>query len=451
MQRRNFVKNGLSGLALAMLPHYLYGFWHDNDQYPYRSLSEAFQYLKFDPAQDGSTFFVVTADVHYGSAGDGMLATIREVNKMDPLPAFFCVNGDLILSGSLYFGNIPDEKQRDKANQEFKAFKAVADQLHPDIPLKLTLGNHDTSPKEVDPLMFWKVYPGYPPYQSFDIGNIHFTLLNGHSTGYIDHTQLEWLKADVKKIPGNQTVVILVHQPSMSHRVRERGIPAAVAEAFDGHKGNLWLIGGHEHHNLQMVFQLENTKLIEHHITCGTMNIWGGPEKPGYWIYCLRHGQVVGRIFRQRFKGYRHQILPDLTQAEQVPMPFDHLKNIAWKLMVGDGDRDFLIHAQAGDCLNYWAYVKDLIYRFPLSETGNKCNFLAMLVAYDAQNIQKPGQYFISADQKDWMELTIYNNDNALYDVLMFSIPERYRTLKNIYFRFEPGGEAMVGGFALLT
>jgi hypothetical protein len=74
-----------------------------------------------------------------------------------------------------------------------------------------------------------------------------------------------------------------------------------------------------------------------------------------------------------------------------------------------------------------------------------------MLVAYDAQNIQKPGQYFISADQMDWMELTIYNNDNALYDVLMFSIPERYRTLKNIYFRFEPGGEAMVGGFALLT
>lgn len=236
MKRRRFVKSGLSGIGIALLPGPLLNFLQKADQYPYQTLPEAFQAINFDPSDNRSSFFVVTADVHYGTDGDGMLATVKEVNAMRPRPDFFCVNGDLINSGSLYFGNVPDANQRSKAIREFKDFKADADRLHPDIPLKLTLGNHDTHPEEVAPRMFWEVFPGYPPYQSFDVKDIHIVMLNGHSTGYLDAAQLEWLKKDVKSTPAGKTVIILVHQPSMSHRVRERGIPYAISESFSSIK-----------------------------------------------------------------------------------------------------------------------------------------------------------------------------------------------------------------------
>jgi hypothetical protein len=452
MKRRRFVKNGLSGIGIALLPISLRNFLQKAGQYPYLSLPEAFQAINFDPSDKGSSFFVVTADVHYGTDGDGMLATVKEVNAMQPGPDFFCVNGDLINSGSLYFGNVPDADQRRKAIREFKDFKADADRLHPAIPLKLTLGNHDTYPEEVNPQMFWEVFPGYPPYQSFDLQDIHIVMLNGHSTGYIDATQLRWLKKDVENTPQGKTVIIFVHQPSMSHRVRERGIPAAISESFMAHKGDVWLIGGHEHHNLQKVFQLNSTKLIEHHITCGTINIWGGPEKPGYWIYCLKDGKVAGRIFRQRFKGYRHQFMPDLTQAEQVPVPFDHLKDIRWKVMVGTGDRDFRIQVQAGDCLNYWSYVKELIYRIPLSAVDNACKTFAVLATVKAEHLQNKGQYFFSSDLKTWQEVELQNDNNALYDVLLFTIPGQYLHKNNVFFKYTPTqNDVVVGGFALVA
>jgi hypothetical protein len=195
---------------------------------------------------------------------------------------------------------------------------------------------------------------------------------------------------------------------------------------------------------------LQHTTLIEHHITCGTINIWGGPEKPGYWIYCLKDSKIVGRIFRQRFKGYRHQLMPDLTQAEQVPMPFDHLKNIRWKLMVGEGDRNFCVHAQAGDCLNYWSYVKELIYRIPLSEVNNTCSALAVLATVRAEHLQNKGQYFFSPDLNSWHEVALQNDNNGLYDVLLFTIPDEYRNKPDIFFKYTPAeDDVMVAGFAL--
>lgn len=65
----------------------------------------------------------------------------------------------------------------------------------------------------------------------------------------------------------------------------ERGIPAAISEAFKKHRSQIWLIAGHSHNNFQEIFQLKNTRLTEHGITCGADGIWGGPEKPGYWLY----------------------------------------------------------------------------------------------------------------------------------------------------------------------
>lgn len=447
MKRRIFIKDGLIGLGVALLPQTLCLSQSYND-YPYRSLNEAFRAMAFDPYKKGTAYFTVTADVHYGSAGDGMGATVKEVNLMDPKPAFFCVNGDLIVSGSRSFGAVPDVNERRQAIKELSDFKADAAKLNPDIPLKLTLGNHDTHPKEVDPLMFWEVFPEYRPYQSLDLEGVHIIFLNGHSTGYIDPVQEKWLRNDVQNISNETTVIILVHQPSMSHRVRERGIPEVISNVFDNHHGVIWLIGGHEHTNDQKIFRLKKTKLIEHHITCGTINIWGGPEKPGYWIYCLDEGRVFGRVYRQRSAGYRLEPNPKVKYAQEVPKPFDHTNNILWRIMVGEGDREYLVKSNAEDCLNYWAYVKELIYCVPLEENNNEGRRIGLLTDHRMENINRNGQYFISSNMKDWQEIRLSANAD---DVLIFEMPKIFISRKRVYFRFTPSGEAAVGGLALLS
>ena len=448
MKRRQFSGLIISGIGFSFLPGTLLGNVLYKD-YPYQSLADAFKSINFDPNENDHSFFVVTADVHYETKGtDGMLTTIKEVNEMQPSPAFYCVNGDMICNASPSFGVIPNPDQRKAAINEFTAFKKDANLLDPKVRLILTLGNHDTHPGEIDPEIFWEVFPGYPPYQSFNQSGVHVIVLNAHSTGYIDSKQMEWLIDDVNSISKHQTVIVFVHQPSMSHRVNERGIPKAVSEAFENHRGLIWLIGGHEHSNAQEIFQLKKTKLIEHQITCGTANLWGGEERPGYWIYCLRDGEVAGRIFRQRFKGYRTEGEPDLTHAQNVPMPFDHLDNILWKVFVGEGDREFLENAKANDCLNFWAYAQELTYRMPLKETGLRSTKIAMLCKYNKMHdLHQEGQYYISSDMKEWQEIGL---ENAEFEVLSFEIPKAFRQAENVYFKFTPSGETHVGGFALL-
>ncbi len=418
--------------------------------YPFPTLTDAFNRLGFDPSVKGNSFFVVTADVHYGR-GDGMLPTVDEVNKMYPNPAFFCVNGDMIVNGSLSFGRVPTPDGRQAAINEFKAFKKDADLLNQKIPLILALGNHDTHPDEINPEIFWEVFPGYPPYQSFNSSGVHVIVLNGHSCGYIDTKQMEWLLNDVNETPTDQTVIVIVHQPSMSHRTRERGIPEAISEAFKNHQGLVWLIGGHEHRNSEKIFQLQKTKLVQHGIVCGAANIWGGPESPGYWVYCLRNGKVVGRIYRKLETGYRIETEPDFNNAEKVPMPFDHLDNIILKVFAGSKDEQkYLVHTNGRSCINWWSYVKELTYRLPLKETGNNCAKIAILCEYKAtgDQIYQEGQYYLSPDQQNWEEIKL---ENAEFETLSFVIPHDLLQSENLYFKFTPvGGEAHVGGFALI-
>ncbi len=419
--------------------------------YPFQNLNDAFHALDFEPTEKGNSFFVITADVHYGSQADGMLPVINEVNKMFPTPDFFCVNGDMIVNGSLSFGRIPTPEGRQAAINEFRAFKKDAENLNRKIKLILTLGNHDTHPKEVDPEMFWEVFPDHPPYQSFNLSGVQIIVLNGGSCGYIDEKQMEWLLNDVNEIPKDQTVIVLIHQPSMAHRTRERGIPEAISEAFTKHKGMVWLIGGHGHTNRQRVFQLQKTKLVQHGITTGVHSMWGGPERPGYWVYCLQNGKVIGRIFRKLETGYRIEVEPDFSNAEKVPMPFDHLDNIVWKVFTGSiEEKKYFINTNGRHCANWWAYVSELTYRLPLKETGNNCTQFAMLCDYRAteEQLNQGGQYFLSLDQKNWKEIEL---ENAEFETLSFLIPEGFRNAENVFFKFtsSDGMEMHVGGFAL--
>jgi hypothetical protein len=352
------------------------------------------------------------------------------------------------VNASSHFGHIPDERQQKKAIEEFRMFKMDIDKLDKNIPLKLTLGNHDTHPGEIEPKLFWEVFPDYPAYQSMNLEGVHHIFLNGHSTGYIDTEQIVWLEKDVNNIPSTCEVIIFVHQPSMSHRVSERGIPATISKVFENHKGRIWLIGGHEHTNFQEIFQFKNTELIEHGITCGTAGIWGGPEKPGYWVYCIEGKHVVGRIFRKRDLGYRLEPMPKIKNSKPVPMPFDNCCDIEWQLLVGENDQQYLIESKAENCLNYWAYVKELTYGLPLGKTKKPATKIAMLTDYKSVDVNKLEQYFISSDLKNWMEISM---NETKEDILVFDIPLKFQNTETTYFKFKPIGEAAVAGLALLS
>ncbi len=445
MDRSQFNKSLAALLGISLLPESRAG-----QTYPFRSLHEAFKAINFNPSSPGSSFFVVTADVHYGTKNSsGLKPIIAEINKMSPPPVFFCINGDLIMTASRSFGRIPDDKEREIAGNELKDFKKDIALLNPAIPLKITLGNHDTHPGEVDPDLFWEVFPEHPPYQSFDAEGMHIICLNGHSTGYIDQRQLEWLHNDVRSQPETKGIIVLIHQPSMHHTIRERGIPDALSDAFDKHRGPIWLIGGHDHTNSEELFRLSNTVLVQHRITCGADNIWGDDERPGYWIYCLRDGEVAGRIFRQQQQGYRIQPAPERTDAVTLPVRIGMRDQAVWRCLVGENDHPYRVRIAAADCLNYWMYVKELVYKIPIGQSHNQEHVnLVLYVAFkDRNNSEKKGQYFVSNDATLWRECHPYHSTP---DSAYFKIGNIRKEPDALFVKFTPIGETAFAGLALL-
>lgn len=417
------------------------------DIYPYQSLNDAFKAAHFDPAKKGSSFIVMTTDTHYGRCdAEGMKYIIQDVNSMPVKPAFFLVNGDLANDASVTFGVNPTKEQQALAKEQFKLFKADADLLDKSVPVKLILGNHDTHPRKLDPDIFWSVFPGYPPYSSMDQEGIHVIFLHGHGNGTQDEPQLDWLMNDVKLIPRDQTVLIFIHQPSMMRRVRERKIPEAISKVFENHTGMIWLVGGHEHYNKQTAFRLKNTTMVEQWMVNGTSGVWGGPDRPGYWIYCLENGQVKARIYKQKTEGYRLEEMPDLTAAKPVPVPFDNCPGIVWKVMVGEGDYPYLLEADGADCINYWSGVKSIIYSLPLEKAQNKARHIALLSDALDENKAKPGQYFVSRDARQWTEVPLKDSKE---DLLIIEIPSLMQKDRKMYVKFVPAGVAAIAGIAL--
>ena len=69
---------------------------------------------------------------------------------------------------------------------------------------------------------------------------------------------------------------------SVGSIVRERGITSAVRAAFAEARGQLWLIGGHEHENRdRQVMIPRGENVMNAWITAGNRTSWG-KENPGY-------------------------------------------------------------------------------------------------------------------------------------------------------------------------
>jgi len=455
MTKRQFIRSGvLSTASLISLPRFSLSSTTEA-KYPFSTLSDAMAASGFDPRSPGSFTAVFAADLHYGHSAPVSTThlkddkddqehilppMLREINTMQPLPEFFGIAGDLICKASLHFGQVPDQKQKEEAIEEFKILRDHLNRLDPGISVKLALGNHDTYPGEDKPVLFHKVFPEYPEYHSFTIKGVHFVFLNGGSSGYIDREQRDWFRNDMTQNykPG-ATLVIICHQPSLGSVTSERGIPETIRAVLSDCDGELWMVAGHSHRNHDECFRLPRSVITQATITTGNPFSWG-TEHPGYWVYGFTKGKLVTRIFRKLDEGFAVAPPPPVEKARTITLPFEGHDEVLWKVMVGEGDRPYLIDAKAAWCLNYWHYNKYLIYRFPLSLADGKASHFALL---ESPSGSEPRRYFVSPDATSWEEVTSVYRDGSYTS---FPISQNCRDAGFIAVRVE---RCVVSGFAL--
>ncbi len=448
-RRKILHQTGLGFGAAALTPLHRSLAAVTNEQHRAATLEDAYKILGFDPHAGDSFTSLWMADIHYGigKAEDILPPMIAEITPMNPRPSFIGIVGDLIVSASHSFGTIPNDADRKKTEEEYRMMKPHYDELTKLAPVKLTLGNHDTYPGEEDRGLFRSVFGDTPVTHAFKMKGVPFIIANGGSCGLLGDKQQKWFNQQVKKLHRpDGTLVTAIHQPSVGKIVRERGITMAVREAFAETQGDLWVIGGHVHSNGDRSFRIPNgDTLINASITAANPAVWGR-EQPGYWIWCFNSGQLVGRIFRRVGDDAGYTVSPPetatLQKTQALLLPFENREDILWKVMVGEGDEKFRLTTKAAWCLNYWAYTKQLEYRFPLSLAKNKARRCVVLMDSMAGK-NKSMNLFVSADGTHWRE-TQPVTDGSYHTI---DIPDDCLASGTIALRME---NSAVSGFALL-
>ncbi len=127
-------------------------------------------------------------------------------------------------------------------------------------PLVPTVGNHEMTDKGAAYSRYFQP-PGLPAYRSFDYGPLHIVAVDSfeESTGAEPHAggisaaQASWLEEDLKAVPKDRHLWVLVHQGPYAHPARQRPghggsarVRRVLAAAARGHAIEA-VFAGHEH------------------------------------------------------------------------------------------------------------------------------------------------------------------------------------------------------------
>ena len=154
--------------------------------------------------------FVFLADIHLGKSGpsiDKFKASLAEINRLDPQPAFLLSQGDICLQGGL-------------GSQYVECMKTAQ------MPVRNGPGNHEMMLKHDNPRDDFEQLFG-PTYYSFDWGPVHVIVLDGNKPlpgengwkavhGSVEGSELAWLKADLEAQPTGKPIIVGVHIPVVS-------------------------------------------------------------------------------------------------------------------------------------------------------------------------------------------------------------------------------------------
>ncbi len=178
------------------------------------------------------------------------------------------------------------------------------------IPFFQVLGNHDILFDVRSTEASYEVFYEYfgPAYYSFDIGEIHYVVLNDifwHGNGYvgyIDRDQLDWLEADLGRVENGKTVVVALHLPVLSMQYRRLGHSSPPTHISVQNREELYrllepynahILSGHTHEH-EHVFEHGVHEHI-HGTVCGAW--WSGPicwdgTPNGYGLYEARGSEL---------------------------------------------------------------------------------------------------------------------------------------------------------------
>lgn len=458
MTRRGFVAGAMSALASGFLPTGVLAAGED-----WRT---AFRAMGFDPSAAGSGTFAVVADVHVDTSENAPFRNaVAFWNAMSPQPAFALSCGDQLCFVSDCFGDNISQRRPDWRDRNEKGIALFKEIIAPcQMPFKHVIGNHDTFPGETDAAYYAGHFPGWRPYERYDALGVQFLLLNGGHDGWIDPRQEAWLKDERQRLDPRRAVLLVVHQPSML-RHRENGIPQTISRVFGDWKGELWVLGGHEHFNRLERFELSGGG------TLGVATHARGPR--GFWLYGVRNGSVAARLFyeptglqtgefgpsRGTFTGWatprRGEMPSAITSRGPLPLPFDGVNGILWRTFVGEGDstRDYAVevspHSDAG---HWYYYIGRIVYRLPLAARAPQARRVAFLG--ELRHHRKTGErekVYLSANGRDW---TLCADVAPAHDLYVYSIPTAMRGAEWLYVRvdgFGFGNDSCIAGYALLA
>jgi 3',5'-cyclic AMP phosphodiesterase CpdA len=253
--------------------------------------------LAAPPAPETPLFtFVQVSDTHIGpdpSKARLLGQIVKDINGLDPVPAFVLVTGDLTEDGK---------------PGEYEEYKKIFAGLKAGIAHYACPGNHETTvgrwadfEKQIGPL-----------YRSFVHKNCLFLLTNGtrdeqkyHGQGYIDDAQFAWIKGSLEKSAAHAHVFLANHFPLADvwgrYNILGEGKNGdLLRKLVNDHKVTAWL-GGHRH------FDAYHHDGVTSHVSCGWVAGYGGSAPPGYRVYTVFSDRVESRrvLFSQdaaRFK-----------------------------------------------------------------------------------------------------------------------------------------------------
>ena len=237
------------------------GYWTDAFYAPAATAAAGpvlFRLARREQPADHYTLFLT--DVHLGERGrkwsfDRFAATVDEINRLDPPPAFVWCGGDITLQGG-------QGRRYAELTARLKA------------PVRHTAGNHEMLVGRPDPRAEFHDRFG-PSYYSFDAGGTHYVALDGcrvvpEEKGYrnvhgrVSDRELHWLAEDLRHVPDGMPTVLAVHVPLVTtyperRNVKSADVPwwvaangATVLDLLTRHRVPL-VLQGHLHENERLV------------------------------------------------------------------------------------------------------------------------------------------------------------------------------------------------------
>lgn len=198
--------------------------------------------------------FVFVTDMHLENRKVGVSkteASIREINGLQPKPAFLWAQGDITLQG--------------RSGPQWQACLKLAE-----MPVRNGPGNHEMLVDRDNPREDFQRLFG-PTYYSFDWGPVHCIVLDGNKVirgikdykavhGAVEGSELQWLRSDLRMQTPGKPIIVGIHIPIVTtypQRRRENPVDApywevtnrkVLTDLFSSNRVRL-VLEGHMHEN----------------------------------------------------------------------------------------------------------------------------------------------------------------------------------------------------------